>query len=75
MPLLRRAFPKAEILIRLDASFTGAKLYDFFEKERFKYVVCMAKNSVLQTLCELTLPKRNVSLGRHLTLVHRPIHA
>lgn len=52
VPKLRQAFPKAEILIRLDAGFTGSDLYEFFEAKGLKYVVCMAKNPVLQALCE-----------------------
>ncbi len=52
VPKLRRAFPKAEILIRLDAGFTGSDLYDFFEENGLKYVVCMAQNPVLKGLCD-----------------------
>lgn len=59
VPMLRRAFPKAQILIRLDAGFTGPALYEFFEKAKLKYVVCMAQNPVLKTLCEpLMVPVR-----------------
>ncbi len=52
LPKLRRAFPKAEILIRLDAGFTGSELYEFFEAKGLKYVVCMAQNPVLKGLCD-----------------------
>ena len=52
VPKLRRAFPKAEILIRLDAGFTGPQMYEFFEAQGLKYVVCMSKNPVLEGLCE-----------------------
>lgn len=47
LPRLRKAFPKAEIWIRLDAGFTGSELYEFFEAHRLKYIVCMSKNDVL----------------------------
>lgn len=47
LPRLRKAFPKAEIRIRLDAGFTGSELYEFFEAHRLKYIVCMSKNDVL----------------------------
>ncbi len=60
LPRLRKAFPKAKILIRLDAGFTGPELYEFFEAERMKYVVCMGKNAVLQRLAEpLMAPLRD----------------
>lgn len=52
VPKLRKAFPKAEILIRLDAGFAGSELYEFFEAQALKYVVCMGKNSRLKDLCE-----------------------
>lgn len=52
VPKLRRAFPRAEILVRLDAGFTGPELYTFFEAQGLKYVVCMAKNAVLKDLCD-----------------------
>lgn len=52
LPKLRRTFPKADILIRLDAGFAGAELYTFFEAQALKYVVCMGKNDKLKTLCE-----------------------
>lgn len=47
LPRLRKAFPKAEIRLRLDAGFTGSELYEFFEAHRLKYIVCMSKNDVL----------------------------
>ncbi len=60
LPRLRKAFPKAKILIRLDAGFTGPELYEFFEAERMKYVVCMGKNAVLQRFAEpLMAPLRD----------------
>ncbi len=52
LPRLRKAFPKAKIRIRLDAGFTGAELYEFFETERMEYVVCMGKNPVLLRFAE-----------------------
>ena len=52
IPRLRAAFPDAVIRIRLDAGFSGAELYEFFEKETLEYVVCMAKNATLLRLVE-----------------------
>lgn len=52
VPRLRKAFGNVEIRIRLDAGFSGSELYEFFESERLKYVVCMSKNAVLLRLAE-----------------------
>lgn len=52
LPKLRSAFPKARVRIRLDAGFVGSELYDYFEAHRLEYVVCMAKNPVLQRQAE-----------------------
>lgn len=52
LPRLRAAFPQAQLRIRLDAGFTGPELYDYFETHGLEYVVCMAKNPVLQALAE-----------------------
>lgn len=60
LPRLRSAFPKAKLLIRLDAGFTGSEMYEFFEAERMEYVVCMGKNPVLQRFAEpLMVPLRD----------------
>ncbi len=45
---LRKAFPKARILVRLDAGFAAADIFDFLDEQpRVDYVVAMAKNTVL----------------------------
>jgi len=45
---LRKAFPGARILIRLDAGFAAPDIFDFLDEEpRVDYVVAMAKNAVL----------------------------
>jgi hypothetical protein len=55
---LRKAFPKARILVRLDAGFACPQLFDFLDGEkRVDYVVAMGKNSVLKRLSEPTLQK------------------
>jgi len=61
VPRLRSAFPKARLRIRLDAGFTGQELYEYFEAHQIEYVVCMAKNSVLEAQAEpLLQPLREV---------------
>lgn len=52
LPRLRAAFPKARLRIRLDAGFTGPEIYDYFETHELEYVVCMAKNPVLEAWAE-----------------------
>jgi hypothetical protein len=48
---LRRAFPKARVLVRLDAGFASPELFDFLETySRLDYVVGCPKNSVLARL-------------------------
>jgi len=45
--LLRAAFPKARIRVRLDAGFAGPDILDCLEDEGVEYVVGMPKNAVL----------------------------
>jgi len=64
LPRLRAAFPKARVRIRLDAGFVGSELYDYFEANDLEYVVCMAKNPVLQRQAEPLLePLREAVAG------------
>ena len=49
LPRLRRAFPRARILVRLDGGFASPAVFDFLEAQpRLDYVVAMAKNAVLE---------------------------
>jgi len=49
LPRLRKAFPKARFLVRLDGGFACPEVLDFLDGERhLDYVVAIAKNSVLQ---------------------------
>ena len=53
LPLLRRAFPRARILVRLDGGFASPAVFDFLEAQpRLDYVVAMAKNAVLERYAE-----------------------
>ncbi len=48
LPLLRCAFPRARLLVRLDGGFATPEIFDFLDAEpRLDYVVAMAKNAVL----------------------------
>ena len=50
IPRLKRFFPKARILVRLDAGFKGSKLLELLEKHRVDYVIGLAGNAVLSRL-------------------------
>ena len=53
LPLVRRAFPRARILVRLDGGFASPEVFDFLETQpRLDYVVAMAKNAVLERYAE-----------------------
>jgi hypothetical protein len=45
--VLRRAFPRARLRVRLDGGFANPALLDRLDAERVEYVVGMAENSVL----------------------------
>jgi len=49
---LTDAFPKAEILVRLDGGFASPKILAYLEDAGLDYVVAMARNSVLARLAE-----------------------
>ena len=53
LPRLRRAFPRARILVRLDGGFASPAVFDFLEAQpRLDYVIAMAKNAVLERYAE-----------------------
>ena len=53
LPLLRKAFPRARFLVRLDGGFASPAVFDFLEAQpRLDYVVAMAKNAVLERHAE-----------------------
>ena len=48
LPVLRRAFPTARLLVRLDGGFATPEILDFLDAEAgLDYVVAMAENAVL----------------------------
>jgi len=54
--LLRRAFPKARFLVRLDGGFATPALLDLLDAEpRLDYVVAMAENAVLTRVAAPTM--------------------
>lgn len=56
LPRLRKAFPRARILVRLDGGFAAPEILDFLDRERrVDYVVGIAKNAVLLRNCELLM--------------------
>jgi DDE family transposase len=48
---LRKAFPKARLLVRLDGGFACPQMLDFLEAKGVDYVVAMAGNPVLERRC------------------------
>lgn len=51
------AFPKAEILVRLDGGFASPEVLEYFEDAGLSYVVAMARNSVLARHAEPLMKK------------------
>ena len=54
---LTDAFPKAEILVRLDGGFASPEILDYLEDAGLHYVVAMARNSVLARFAEPLMKK------------------
>jgi hypothetical protein len=52
IPKLKKAFPKAEIIIRGDAGFAVPELYEYCEQEDLKYVIGLIRNDVLERMIE-----------------------
>lgn len=52
VPRVRRAFPKAQIRVRLDGAFSTPEVLDWLDQSGLQYAVNMAKNSVLEALAE-----------------------
>jgi hypothetical protein len=49
---LRRAFPRAQLRVRLDGGFASPEIFTFLDAQRVEYVVAMAKNAVLERHAE-----------------------
>jgi hypothetical protein len=52
---LQERFPRARILVRLDAGFAEPELFEFLDTVGVDYVVAMAKNKVLEREVDLDL--------------------
>ncbi len=55
VPLLRTAFPKARVRVRLDGGYACPEVFAFLEEARLEYVVAMAKNAVLARAAEAAM--------------------
>jgi hypothetical protein len=53
--LLRTAFPKARLRVRLDGGYACPEVFAFLEEARLEYVVAMAKNAVLTRATEAAM--------------------
>ena len=47
LPLLREAFPKSRLAVRIDAGFCAPEIIDYMEKEGLDYALAFSGNSVL----------------------------
>lgn len=52
LPILRTAFPRARLRVRLDAGFASPEVFAFLEGAALEYVVSMPKNPVLERRAE-----------------------
>lgn len=52
VPLLRAAFPKARLRVRLDGGYASPEVFAYLEDARLEYVVAMGKNTVLARAAE-----------------------
>jgi hypothetical protein len=53
--LLRVAFPRARLRVRLDGGYACPEVFAFLEEARLEYVVAMAKNAVLARATEAAM--------------------
>lgn len=53
VPQLRKRFPKAKIVVRLDAGFASSELLDVLEELKVGYMLAMGKNSRLASHADL----------------------
>jgi len=59
---LMKAFPKADMLVRLDADYATPEVLEFLDDAGLHYVVAMAKNAVLKRYAEpLMKPARRLA--------------
>jgi hypothetical protein len=61
---VRRRFPKARILVRLDAGFARGPLLDFLEKEGVEYLVAISGNARLERLASRALRRASAATAR-----------
>jgi hypothetical protein len=54
---LTDAFPKADLMVRLDGGFAGPELLEFLEASGIDYVIGMAENPKLRRLADAALKK------------------
>lgn len=63
VPELRRRFPKAKILVRLDSGFANPLLFDVLDRLKVEYVVGMPGNSVLDSLAAFDMLLASAHVG------------
>lgn len=55
VPLVRTAFPKARLRVRLDGGYACPEVFAYLEDERIDYVVAMGNNAVLARAAEAAM--------------------
>ena len=60
VPLLRTAFPQAQVRVRLDGGFACPAVFDYLDDERLDYVVAMGKNAVLDRAAAVAMDEARV---------------
>lgn len=58
VPMLKKAFPKAVLRVRLDAGFASPEIYDFLDTHEIQYIVALPKNSVLLRRAEAMMRRQ-----------------
>jgi hypothetical protein len=60
----REAFPRAEIMVRLDAGFSNPEVLDLLDSEKVQYLVGFAGNSVLSLYSSYALSRAKLAFER-----------
>ena len=71
LPLLREAFPKAALAVRLDAGFCAPEIIDYVESESLAYTIAFPGNVVLDRASEILMSEVRFLSSRTGVTEHR----